>query len=144
MTKNVRINIVGIQIDTGEEAVTTRANGTYHLQNGNHYIQYEETSGEKEITKSLIKITPEEIIIKRSGSNNSHMVFTLTEATRAQYQTPYGVLMLHVLTTALKVTQLKDELLVTMEYTLSENNSELSKNRILMSVVSMSEPNSIK
>lgn len=137
MTQNVRVTIVGIQIGSGEEAVTTRANGTYHCRNGNHYIQYEEKTEGEEVTKHMIKVTPEQIEIKRSGNNNNQMIFQKSEMTQAQYHTPYGTLALKILTTALNVTHMKDELLITMEYTLSESNSELSKNRTFINITSI-------
>ncbi|MHB8129386.1 MAG: YwiB family protein [Mobilitalea sp.] len=137
MTKEVSIKIEGLQLESEEEIITTMTTGTYHLHENRHYIQYDEALLEEEaITKNMIKITPKRIELAKKGANSSQMIFDLNESTEAIYQTPYGNLVLEIMTTKIILSEEPDKLLVEMEYSLSTNDSHLSDNRITMSITS--------
>ena len=52
MTKDVLINISGLQMDINkDEPVELMTTGAYYLKNGKHYILYDEMADDHEITK---------------------------------------------------------------------------------------------
>jgi uncharacterized beta-barrel protein YwiB (DUF1934 family) len=137
MTKEVSIIIEGRQLGDEEEAVTTMTAGIYHLHESRHYIQYEETLSEgEEVTKNTIKIAPKRIELTKTGINSSQMIFDLNESTEAVYQTPYGNLILEIMTTRIVLSEVPDKLQILLEYTLSTNDSHLSDNCIEMLITS--------
>ena len=52
MTKEVLINISGLQMDVDpENPIEMVTTGAYYLKNGKHYILYDELSEDNEVTK---------------------------------------------------------------------------------------------
>ena len=55
MTKEVLINISGLQMDVDpENPIEMVTTGAYYLKNGKHYILYDELSEDNEVTKNVL------------------------------------------------------------------------------------------
>lgn len=131
MTKEVVIKLKGIQLGMEEEFLTVCVPGNYHLANGKHFIQYEEKSEEKVITKNILKISPASVVLTRSAqqaTRHSQMFFELNETTRTDYPTPYGNLPLDIKTNKITVNEASNIIEVTLEYSLFSNDAQLSDN----------------
>lgn len=76
-------------IDTETDTIEEIAYGSYHIKNGKQYILYKtENDGDK--ISSMIKVDGNEILIKRSGSINSSMVYKIGGKRNFMYHLPYG------------------------------------------------------
>ena len=137
MTKEVTVLIDGLQLDAEAESVITITPGIYHHSHGKHFIQYEENaeSGEGS-TQSILKIAPNRVEIVKKGITMSHMIFEGNMPSQTPYETPYGSLFLEILTTGLSVVETSEEILVSLQYTLSANGDFLSDNRIIIKISS--------
>lgn len=76
-------------IDTETDTIKEMAYGNYTEKNGKQYITYKtENDGDK--VSSMIKIDGNEILIKRTGSVNSSMVYKVGAKKEFLYHLPYG------------------------------------------------------
>lgn len=131
MTKEVLVKIKGLQLGTKEDFLTVSVPGIYHLTNGKHYIQYEERPDKNVVMKSLLKISPDSVMLTRKSnqySGHSQMFFEQNETTRTDYPTPYGSLTLDIKTNKIQIIETSDTIEMILEYSLHSNNSHLSDN----------------
>jgi uncharacterized beta-barrel protein YwiB (DUF1934 family) len=135
MTKEVSITIEGVQIGAEEAPILMTASGTYHMQNGKHYIQYEEQPEEGQgCIKNMIKISAVEVAMTKKGTANSEMNFVLNHNSQITYQTPYGNLFFEAQTSLIKVVEKDTSLEVTMEYSLFSNEDHISDHRTIIRI----------
>lgn len=135
MTKEVQIIIQGMDLDSMGENITSKASGIYHYQNGKHIIQYEERSKEDGVVvRNLLKLSPKQLVIKKDGGYHSQMIFDLSEITSAQYGTPYGDLTFHIHTKELTISEVEDEIKVSLRYSLSNQDNILSQNQVILQI----------
>ncbi len=131
MTREVVITIKGTQLEEEEASVIMTAPGTYHLTNGKHYLHYEESiEGSEDISKNTIKISSERVVLMKKGIQTAQMIFDLTEADLAVYQTPYGNLTFQTETKLIKIHETQTRLEILMEYALYNDSTKLSDNRL--------------
>lgn len=76
-------------IDNETDTIEEIAYGNYREKNGKQYILYKTKHDGDEIS-SMIKISDDEILIKRSGAINSSIVYKVDEKRRFMYHLPYG------------------------------------------------------
>lgn len=117
MTKDVLINISGLQVDVNEmenndEPIETISTGNYFFKNGKHYLLFEEVSeGVPGVTKTQIKIKGEDSLeVLKRGVSNAHMIFDTKRKNRSYYETPYGQLNLGILQEILRLMKRKTTL----------------------------------
>ncbi len=135
MTKDVQIVIEGRDMGPTGECITSKAIGTYHYQNGKHIIQYEEVAEEDgAVIRNLLKLSSEELTIKKEGAYHSHMVFNRSEVAPAQYGTPYGIMSFDIHTKELAVIETEKELMVSVQYFLSSQDNILSQNQVILRI----------
>lgn len=139
MTKDVIVSIAGLQFEVDQdEALEVISPGEYYYRNGKHYIIYDEIDlnqeGEKGISKSTIKISPDQIEIMKKGLSNVHMVFELGKKNMTYYHTPVGNLMIGLDTTKLDVVEKENEIGINMEYGLDVNYNYISECSIKIKV----------
>ncbi len=134
MTKEVMVTIDGLQPGDDESLVSVTVPGIWHYRDGIHYIRYEEEAEDVGIIKNLLKLTPQKIEIKKAGIQSARMVFDTAEPTQACYHTPYGDLLLQIKTTGLVFAESPEEILATLYYTLSSDESHISDNQTTIRV----------
>ena len=127
MTKEVLINISGLQMENPIEMVTT---GAYYLKNGKHYILYDELSEDNEITKNVLKIGPNSVERTRKGPQGSHMIFEEGKENLSYYDTPFGSLLLGVNTSNIDWMEEEEQMRLQVDYDLSVNSDHVSKCKI--------------
>lgn len=76
-------------IDNETDTIEEIAYGNYREKDGKQYILYKTETNDDKIS-SMIKISSDEILIKRSGSVNSSIVYKVDEKRRFMYSLPYG------------------------------------------------------
>ena len=136
MTKEVLISISGLFHESDEtETVEAAAEGEYFNRGGKHFILFDELSEETgEVIRNTIKISDSQIDIIKKGANNVHMVFLKNRESRADYNTPYGNLMIQMNTTSLSVEEKQDQILAGIQYELNINGTYVSERFIQIKV----------
>ena len=140
MTKNVFITVTGIQSDEdGHRTVTeTKVQGHYFERDDSRYILYEEKDSDTgNVTKNTVKIKDSAIEISRNGFVSSQMIFHPGETHRTSHVTPYGVLTLDVFTEDLRSFWTENSGTLQVNYSLSAEESLLSKNKLSVKVVNL-------
>lgn len=141
MTKEVLINISGLQVDVNEmenhdEPIETINAGNYFFKNGKHYLLFEEVSeGIPGVTKTQIKINGEESLeVLKRGISNAHMIFDTKRKHRSYYETPYGQLNLGIFTRKIEVDEKEENINIKVEYALDVNYEPLAECTIRINV----------
>lgn len=76
-------------MDGKTDEISETAGADYYEKNGKQYIIYK-TENEGDTVTTVIKIDGHEMVIKRSGSINSHMTYKAGAATKSVYKLAYG------------------------------------------------------
>lgn len=133
MTEKVRIIIEGMQSGDPDTAIITRANGSYHLTMGWHYVLYDEQLGEGEaVSKNIMKLKQDRIELTKKGLGPSHMVFDRRERTRTLYATPYGDIPMEIETREIRIKEATDRIEVELDYLLYTADSLPIENKIMI------------
>lgn len=142
MTKEVLVNISGLQMDVNEmeqndeEPIEVLSPGNYFFKDGKHYIFFEEISeGISGVTKTQIKITDnEKVEVIKKGISNTHMIFDTNQKNRSYYDTPYGQLNLGVFTKNIMVDETENNINIKVEYALDVNYEPLAECSIRINI----------
>ena len=131
MTKEVLINISGLQMDVDpENPIEMVTTGAYYLKNGKHYILYDELSEDNEVTKNVLKIGPNSEELTRKGPQRSHMIFEEGKENLSYYDTPFGSLLMGVNTSNIDWMEEEEQMRLQVDYDLSVNSDHVSKCKI--------------
>ena len=128
MTKNITVNVVGIQSGgdlTSKERIETSGNGTYYVRDNFCYALYDEEddrSGEK--VSNMLKFSARKAEITRKGNTSTKMVFEPNKETLSVYETPYGRFDLKIKTKALSVMENAKKIIVSISYDMSINEGK--------------------
>lgn len=132
MDNNVIIKISGLQIveDTGD-SVEMIAVGKHYIKNSKHYLLYDEIDEENgSKIKNTIKFNEDSAEVMRKGIINGRLVFEKGNNNQSIYSTPYGDLLVEVLTKDIQVRQEQDNVNLMIDYELYANNSKVSDSKI--------------
>lgn len=101
---NVNINITTNQYDEHAkiDTINMSATGTMYEKNNDIYVVYKEKEDDKETTNT-IKISKDEINIKKFGDINSSMHFKKNETDFVKYRTSQGLFIIENQTTFLSI-----------------------------------------
>ena len=88
----ISINSIHRLEDSEPDRIDFTTDGKYSYEDGTGYLSYMES----EVTglpgtRTSVEIRPDEVIVDRTGSITSRMVFRRGEKNRFQYETPYGM-----------------------------------------------------
>lgn len=122
MTKDVLVQISGMQFDVESEAIELMVPGNYYIKNDKHYVLFEEqpeTQGP--VTKNIVKFDSDFFELTKKGGNNSYLRFDKDKMNSSIYQTPVGPIQLDVLTQELNINETEDEISVNVKYGLDIN-----------------------
>lgn len=114
---NVKINIETVQYDENKnkDLMSINAEGTMYEKNNDTYIVYKEKEDGLEITNT-IKVSKDEITIKKFGSTNSTMKFKKGETDLVKYRTVHGLFIIENSTKELQISIDKDNIKIKIEY----------------------------
>lgn len=99
MEKPVLLTITATQRFHGEEPETSKlvTDGTMRIADGNTELSYEESElTGLHGTKTTFRIEPGRVVLTRSGSVQSQMVFSIGQEDHSLYDVGYGALMITV------------------------------------------------
>ena len=113
--------------ETGQENVTElSADAEYYERNGSRYILYEENEADTGHTQSIIKLKDGLLELTKKGFLNTHMVFEEGREHITDYNTPFGVLQLGIVTSGMCSKQSGDCLEIYIDYDLTDRGHILS------------------
>ena len=138
LDKDVTLRFSGSSKNLGiPEGVEIIYPGRYYQKNGWHYILYEESSDESEKTldvKCILKITKDCLEVKKQGTINSSLVFSVGSPNISIYQTPYGELSLRTSFLSLDIQEEKHLLSADLNYSLEINDDYAEECHLVLMV----------
>ncbi len=137
MTKDVLLSIRGLQFEGENDAgdLETITAAEYYKKNNNHYIIYEEaTEGFRDTTKNIIKWNGQTFDLTKRGLVNVLMIFEEKKKYMTDYQTPFGSILIGIVTRQIRVEEEEEKINVKVEYALEVNYEHLADCRISMEV----------
>ena len=144
MDKDVIVTVSGMLFAPGKdgeaENIEVISPGEYYYRNGKHYIKYEEVNDELEQSvQNLLKISPDQISIRKRGMINSEMVFDRGVCTASHYVTPYGSMLMEIHTKEMKIFEEEKKIRIRVEYELDINYEHSSDCSIAIDIQSRQE-----
>lgn len=142
MEKDVIISIKSIQSVAGEAAEPTEliTSGRYACRGGLKKFSYMETAlTGLEGTKTEFLIRPDEVVMNRSGTVTSHMVFRRGQKHQFLYGTPYGTLAMGINTRSIAAQLGESGGSMDLSYDLDFENALLSRNQISITIKEKAE-----
>jgi uncharacterized beta-barrel protein YwiB (DUF1934 family) len=133
MTKDVLLSITGLQFSPDQESnsVEVISPGEYYYRNGRHFFLYDEvTEGFDQVTKNIVKVSPEYMELTKKGVVNVHMVFEKNQKNVTYYYTPFGSLLMGIDAKKIDVQEAEDSIQVDVEYGLELNYEHIANCRI--------------
>lgn len=132
MEKDVLIRISGLQVmeETGD-SIEMMAFGKHHKEDDKHYLSYEdieEESGAK--TQNVIEFNQNLVEVSRNGNVNGKLIFKKGENNQSLYSTPFGDMLLEVLTKDIALMEDAQQIDLKIDYELYANNNKVSDSRI--------------
>ena len=133
---DVKINILTKQYDDNGHVDTINLDTIANLYNKNNdiYIVYkEEVEGLK--TTTTIKISDNEVSIKRFGNTNSNMILKEGYIHTNQYRTPQGIFVIETKTNKLDISKdINNSIKINIEYDINIIDLFKGKNKIDINV----------
>ncbi len=134
------INIRTTQVDINtkqEEFIELITEGEFYKKNDAYYLVYDETeiSGMQGTTTTL-KIKENQVDLKRLGSNSSTMEFQKNKRHKSHYKTPYGSMVMEMLTKNVDIYVQEEplEIDINIEYDILIKNMFEGKNSMHITV----------
>lgn len=145
MTKQVLVSLRGEITQasdrlTEEEqsAIELTVTGTYYNKNGKHYVLYEERE-EAALPPTKTRLIFDEMYLdmKKSGYLETTMVFDRDKEQHSYYATPYGKLLLGIVTKEYRMSEEAQSLNVRIGYELYVNGEHVSNHTLEVCVKSV-------
>ena len=131
MNKDVIVTVTGLLSadgeDSGTENIQVISPGEYYEKNGKQLIVYEEIVEDcPEPIRNMLKISPDQVSIRKRGIINSEMVFDRKTNTISDYSTPYGSMVMGIRTRNIKVQEEEHQIQIRIDYELEINYEHAS------------------
>ena len=130
------IRVSGLQMVEGTgENIEMLAHGKHYMKNNKHYLFYDDVEEEEGYrTKNTIKFDETCVEVIRKGTVNGKMVFEKGKNSQSLYSTPYGDLLVEVLTRKIALVHREKNVNLQIDYELYANNSKVSDSKIEIDV----------
>ena len=132
LNKDVVVEVKGTQsVGDMSDTLEVITPGTYNYKNGTCYVMYHEYPEDaKEPVKTMLKITDDKIEMIKRGEYNVNMVFGDGSENLAYYNTPFGQLLIGIVTKSMKIEGEDNRVKISIEYMLTMNGEYASDNEI--------------
>ena len=135
MTKEVMVQIEGIGEHTADEQVTSASRGNYFLSAGQHCVEFSETiEGLETPLNTRLEFSPGLLRLQRTGAVETTMVFEEGTVSVCEYQSPFGMMELQMITREVVVDHMEQELNIKVRYDMSAGEETLRDCRIAIHV----------
>ena len=142
---------VRLEITGGQGEITTAVSARCYYKNKSYYLLFQEGIGEDGrenavVFSSRLKISEDQVTLRRSTPGEDgqssrpvmEMVYRVTPPDSPghfmDYPTPYGKLHLEIRTDELTVRETEEEVTVTVQYRLMQENQEASRDRLTIRI----------
>ena len=137
MQKQVIISIRGDQVFEGSEKDTTEfvTEGTLSSTQYGYLLEYDESAlTGMEGTHTAFQIHSKSVALLRTGSFRSQMIFELGKKHYSPYNTPYGTMMIDIITSTLHNSITEEGGTLEITYAIEIEHQVAGENRFLISV----------
>lgn len=136
MNKKVYVSVVGTTTIDGENDKTELVTeGEYAMRNGKYMLRYKEHLADFGTDCStMIKIDKDTVVMTRSGSANTQMIFENGKRHLSHYETPMGSFTIGVSTDKLNVKVDSEGGDVEINYVLDINSSAQVENHLHLNI----------
>lgn len=136
--KKYVIQISGMQAYEGDAEpndVELITEGAYFYQDGKYFVEYEESEVTGMAgTKTCIEIDKDYVALVRNGSVNTQMLFMRDKTTTSYYNTPYGMMVIGVLSNRVESHLDPHGGQVEVEYFMDINNQRTGTNNFMINI----------
>ncbi|MGM9552264.1 MAG: DUF1934 domain-containing protein [Clostridia bacterium] len=136
MDKKVYVSVKGTTLIDGEEDVTELVTeGEMIFRGGKYLLKYKEQLSDDgfEYT-TMIKIDTNTVVMTRTGSSSTQMVFECGKKHTSHYETPMGSFTICVSTDMLQIDVKDDGGYIRIDYVLDINNITTVENKLVISI----------
>jgi len=143
MTDDVLVTISGNRrMGAENENVELVIPGSYSLRDGMHTVRYEEPAeGFDASTENVISIGGGCMQIEKHGLANVRMEFlNSTARTVSCYSTPFGDLMIGIMTNDIEIRESRDQIMVVVDYSMDIGDERMSDCRMKVLISSRGKP----
>lgn len=136
MNKDVLVSINGLQaLEDSDDTVEIITVGEYYNKNGKHYILYEDIDEDSgSVTKNIIKVSENDIEIRKKGYVNTTMLFNKKQKNKSYYSTPFGDMLVEIETRDIDVKAQESVIDIKIDYALIINNQHMTDCNISLQV----------
>ncbi len=121
MTRNVIITVTGTHETDGvrQDPVVTTASGRHFVQNGKHYLLYDELpDGADGVIQNIVKFNGQILEVTKKGALESRMTFEKGKMNVTHYKTPAGILELGMTAKEIVLTESRARVEIRVDYEL--------------------------
>ena len=134
MESNIKIVTKQYDENNNVDTIEIEENAKVYDKNGYTYVVYKEVENGNSVTNT-IKISQDEVSIKKFGSINSTMIFKKGYTDYIDYKTAYGLFKMNVYTTELSINKInKIYIDICIKYDMEIQNLFKGKNEISISI----------
>lgn len=136
MNRDIRLTIAGLHTgDSGDDNVETAVDAQYFDKDRNRFVIYEERDDEfPEPIKNRIKFRDDYLEITRQGLVNTHMIFEKNKKNMAEYQMPYGDILLGIDTHDIEFCENGEQIIIKVNYSLEVNGQHQADSYIVIKI----------
>lgn len=137
MQKDVMICIRGMQgVMEDAQEIESIYKGTYYQKNDCHYVLFEEImEGFTQVSKNRLTFKPGYLHLRKRGPATVDMEFQPQKESNTCYTTPYGDIMMGILTKRVEVSDTEEEISIEADYDLSANYEKMAQCQIRIKIV---------
>ena len=118
-----------------EENVDVIARGFHTLENGEHYIEYDEFDSETDDkTQSSIRFSEGRAEVIRQGNMSGNLTFDVGEKNETTYSTPFGDLNMDIITNDIQIDEKEQQINLRIVYELYAQNEKVSDHTVDVSI----------
>ena len=138
MTRNVIITVTGTHETDGvrQDPVVTTASGRHFVQNGKHYLLYDELpDGADGVVQNIVKFNGQILEVTKKGALESRMTFEKGKMNVTHYKTPAGILELGMTAKEIVLTESRAHVEIRVDYELHAGGRKVQDSTVIISAV---------
>ncbi len=129
MKKPVKVRIYGIQeIDGEKQEQEVMTEGQYYVQDGKHFLLYEEVLEDNQKVRTILKDSQKFIEVVKNGYLSVKMRFLEQGSFNSLYETPMGNVSLRTVTKKINRTFSQEKMLWELHYSVYMDGQYISEN----------------
>lgn len=103
--------------------------GKLAVKDNDIYILYKDEATQ---TNTTVKVSDEGVTVKRTGAMNGNLQFYKEKISKCLYRTPYGNMLIEIMTSNIEVYLLEKGVKIYIEYTMLMDGEKISDNTYMI------------